>query len=67
MSTILELINSIKGPCSCGMCHETAIKDIVIESGAVNRVGEILAKNEFPKKLLLVADKDTFKAAEGIM
>ncbi len=67
MATILELINSLKGPCSCGMCHETAIKDIVIESGAVNKVGQILERNGFPKKLLLVADKNTFKAAEGII
>ncbi len=67
MSTILELINSLKGPCSCGMCHETAIKDIVIESGAVHRVGEILTRNGFPKKLLLVADKNTLQASEGIM
>ncbi len=67
MSTILELINSLKGPCSCGMCHDTSIKDIVIESGAVNTVGEVLARNDFPKKLLLVADKDTLKAADGIV
>lgn len=67
MSSVLELINSLKGPCSCGMCHETAIKDIVIESGAVNTVGEILKRNGFPKKLLLVADKNTIKAADGIV
>ncbi|MBQ8254253.1 MAG: iron-containing alcohol dehydrogenase [Clostridia bacterium] len=67
MSSVLELINSLKGPCSCGMCHETAIKDIVIESGAVNTVGEILKRNGFPKNLLLVADKNTIKAADGIV
>ncbi len=67
MSNILELINSLKGPCSCGMCHETAIKDIEISSGAVNKVGEILTRNGFPKNILLVADKNTFKAADGIM
>ncbi len=67
MSTILELINSLKGPCSCGKCHETAIKDIEISSGAVKKVGKILTRNGFPKQILLVADKNTFKAAEGIM
>ena len=67
MSNVLELINSLKGPCSCGMCHDTAIKDIVIESGAVKTVGEVLKRNGFPKKLLLVADKDTLKAADGIV
>ncbi len=66
MNNSLKLINSLKGQCECGMCHETAIKDIVIESGAVRRVGEILKRNGFPKKLLLVADKNTIKAADGI-
>ena len=67
MSNILEIINSIKGECSCGLCHGTAIQDIVIESGAVNRVGEILKKNNFPKNLLLVADENTLCAADGIL
>ncbi len=65
--SILELIESIKGECACGMCHDTAIEDIVIESGAVNKVGAILKRNGFPKKLLLVADKNTIKASEGIV
>lgn len=67
MSNILEIINSIKGKCPCGMCHGTSIEDIIIESGAVNRVGEILRKNNFPENILLVADKNTLKAAEGIL
>ena len=67
MSNILEIINSIKGKCPCGMCHGTAIEDIVIESGAVNRVGEILKKNNFPKNILLVADENTLAAADGIL
>ena len=65
--SILELIESLKGECSCGMCHDTAIEDIVIESGAVNKVGAILKRNGFPKNLLLVADRNTIKAAEGII
>lgn len=60
-----KLIGSYEN-CECGAKHECAIKDIVIEKGAVNRVGEILEKNAFPKKLLLVADKTTIKAAENI-
>ena len=67
MSNILEIINSHKGECTCGLCHNTAIEDIIIESGAVNRVGEILRKNNFPRNILLVADENTLKAAEGIL
>ena len=66
MSGILSLINSLSGECSCGVFHETAVQDIVIESGAVHKVGDVLRRNGFPKKLLLVADKNTIKAAEGI-
>lgn len=67
MSNILEIIDSLKGECVCGVCHHTAIEDIIIESGAVNRVGEILRKNNFPKNILLVADKNTLNAADGIL
>jgi len=66
MSQILDIINSIKGECGCSLFHDTAIKDIRIESGIVNRVGEILKQNDFPKNLLLVCDKNTIKAADGI-
>lgn len=52
--------------CPCGMKHELTVKEIVIESGAVNRVGQILKRNGFNKNLLFVADKNTLKAAEGI-
>lgn len=52
--------------CSCGIKHECAIKDIRIESGLTARVGTILMENNFPKKLLLVADRNTLAASEGI-
>lgn len=67
MSEILSIINSISGECECGLCHKTAIKDIQIASGLVNRVGNILKKNDFPKNILLVADKNTLAAADGII
>lgn len=66
MFDTLTLIQELSGPCGCGMCHETAIRDIRVESGAVHRVGEILRENGFPQALLLAADRDTLKAAEGI-
>ncbi len=67
MSEILDIINSISGDCECGLNHQTAIRDIQIASGLVNRVGNILRKNGFPSNLLLVADKNTLKAADGIL
>lgn len=66
MSKILEIIEDFKRECSCGRQHETAIKDVRIESGAVHSVGQVLKENNFSNTLLLVADKNTLKAAEGI-
>lgn len=68
MSDILNIIDSFrKNACPCGREHYTAIKDIRIGSGLVHSVGEILTKNNFSKNLLLVADKNTLKAADGIV
>ena len=67
MSAIMELIDSLRGSCECGLVHETSIRDIQIGSGMVHRVGEILKKNSFPKQILLVADRNTLKAADGIL
>lgn len=67
MSEIIELIKSLKGKCSCGLYHDTAIQDIRIDSGLVRQVGMILKESSFSLNLLLVADKNTLKAADGIM
>jgi glycerol-1-phosphate dehydrogenase [NAD(P)+] len=60
------LINDYKN-CSCGETHECAVNDIRIGSGLVSKVGDILKENNFPKKILVIADKNTIKAADGIL
>ena len=67
MSDILNIIEDFKKDCPCGREHYTAIRDIHIDSGLVHKVGEILTKNGFSRNLLLVADKNTLKAADGII
>ena len=67
MNYILETIEKFQKGCNCGRKHETAVKDVQVGSGFVHKVGEILKKNNFPKNLLLVADKNTLKAADGII
>ena len=67
MRPVLDMIQSFKGPCSCGLCHDTAIRDIRIGSGIVNEVGDILRQNGFPNTILLVADRNTLAASEGIL
>ena len=61
-----ELIDSYKD-CTCGVEHRCDVKDIRVGSGLVHRVGEILKENGFPRRLLVVADKDTLAAADGIL
>jgi len=65
-SEIMDIINSFRKGCTCSKSHETAIEDIQIGSGLVHKTGEILKKNGFARHILLVADKNTLKAAEGI-
>lgn len=66
--TVMEVINSFRNEkCPCGKVHETAVRDVRIGSGLVHKVGSILQGNGFSKNILLVADKDTLKAAEGIV
>lgn len=62
----MEIIKDFEAPCPCGHMHRTAIRDVQIGSGLVHSVGEILKKNNFAEKLLLVADKNTLAAADGI-
>lgn len=66
MSDIMNIIKDFRYGCPCGMEHTTTIKDVRIGSGLVSSVGEILKENNFSKNILLVADKNTLKASEGI-
>ena len=61
-----KLIDSYKN-CTCGVEHRCEIRDIRVGSGLVHQVGAILRENNFPKNILLVADKTTLQAAEGIL
>ncbi len=53
--------------CTCGMRHELTIKDICVGSGIIKDTGEILKRNGFKQNLLVVADKNTLNAADGIL
>ena len=57
MKSVTEIIKEFEQPCPCGREHCTAVQDVQIGSGLVKKVGEILKKNGFPKKILLVAAK----------
>ncbi len=61
-----DVIRSFQSRCSCGLVHRTAVRDVRVGSGLVHQVGKILKENGFPRELLLVADENTLRAAEGI-
>lgn len=67
MSEIMRIIDAFRAECDCGRPHTTAIEDIRIASGLVHQVGKILKDNGFSRTLLLVADRNTLQAADGIM
>ncbi len=60
-----KLIEQYKD-CPCGQKHECAVGDIRIGSGITAEVGNILTDNNFPRRILVVADKVTIEAADGI-
>lgn len=62
----IDLITQSLKDCPCGRNHIADIKGVYIENGVLARCGELLKENGFPKKLLLVADKNTLNASSGI-
>ncbi|MBQ3084370.1 MAG: iron-containing alcohol dehydrogenase [Clostridia bacterium] len=53
--------------CPCGKVHTFDTEIVEIGSGLVHKTGEILAKADFPKDVLLVADQNTIKVSEGLL
>lgn len=53
--------------CPCGKDHSFEINEIATGSGITSETGEILKRNGFKQKLLFVADKNTLKAANGVV
>ncbi len=49
-------------PC-CGSVHELPVKKIVVEEGALGEVGAVARELELGKRVLIVADENTWKVA----
>jgi glycerol-1-phosphate dehydrogenase [NAD(P)+] len=62
---LIKIKNEFKN-CPCGRAHAADIRAAELGGGVAARTGEILLRNGFPRKLLLVADKNTLKAAGDI-
>lgn len=63
---LTQLVKSMEN-CPCGKKHTVDIKDIQIGSGMLEKVGEILEKNNFPKRILVVSDNNALRVSKGIL
>ncbi|MBR6780652.1 MAG: sn-glycerol-1-phosphate dehydrogenase [Clostridia bacterium] len=53
--------------CPCGKCHTCDVKAVEIGSGLLQHTAEILKSNAFPTDILVVADQNELRAADGIL
>ena len=53
--------------CPCGREHRAELKRVEIGPGLTEHTGEILASYRFPAGILIVADKNTLSASQGIL
>ena len=60
------LLESLKN-CPCGREHTVDIKAVEIGHGLKEKTAEILRENGFPVNILVVADKNSLGASEGIL
>ncbi len=53
--------------CPCGRVHTFDLKVYEADKGLVHKVGDILTKGGFPKKIYIVSDENAMRASEGIL
>ncbi|HHV98354.1 MAG TPA: sn-glycerol-1-phosphate dehydrogenase [Clostridiaceae bacterium] len=56
-------LTGIKYRCKCGRCHEIQTKKILLGSGALHKVYDIIRELDMGNKTLIIADINTLKAA----
>lgn len=58
-------VNEFLKPCRCGKKHEIVVDDIIIESGAIQKLPEILKRPAYAgkKSLVMICDENTYEAA----
>ena len=61
-----KILRSLEN-CPCGKKHTFATRVVEIESGLTRRVGDILTRADFPKKVLIVSDEAAMRAADGVL
>ncbi len=52
--------------CECGHKHDFDLEVLEVAHGNLDRVAEILSAHAFPKKILMVADVNSFRVTKGL-
>lgn len=60
---IPEIEKLLSGKCSCGKQHTSPVKGVLIGKGVINQLSDVLKREYSPKKIFILADKNTYKAA----
>ncbi len=60
------IINDLQN-CPCGRVHTFDLKTYEADRGLVHKVGEILTKSNFSKKIYIVSDENAMRVSEGIL
>ena len=60
------IIQNLKN-CPCGRTHAFDLKVYEADRGLVHKVGEILKKSNFPKKIYIVTDENAIRVSKGIL
>lgn len=58
-------VNEFLKPCNCGRKHEIVVDDIIIDSGAIEQLPDILKRPNYvdKKSLVMICDENTYEAA----
>lgn len=62
---IAKLVKSLEN-CPCGRAHTVNIRAVEIGAGLLRETPAILRRSGFPENILVVADRNTLSAADGI-
>lgn len=62
----LQFIRERMADCECGRVHDFDLEICEIGSGVIDKVAEILTKGGFPKRILMVADGNSFRVTSGL-
>ena len=62
----LDKLRAEMADCECGHKHDFDLEGLYIGSGVINDVGAILKKHDFPRRILMAADGNSFRVTAGL-